>query len=107
MAGRIEITAQAKAHPLFPTLDYIIRTVRSNQTMLNTMTSTISKVEDTCSRIENVQKDLEKLIKEFGEDAFNIENTPYQVYACIKSVNNNYNKLKGEDHSAKIIDYSV
>ena len=80
MAGRIDITPQAKAHPLFPALDFIIRTVRDNQKKLETMNSRISRVEDVCSQIKEIQSDLEKLVKEYGEDAYNIEKTAYQVY---------------------------
>ena len=76
---RIDISPQAQAHPLFPALDYIIRNVYSNQKKLESIDARLSRVENVCSQIQETQKELNQLIKEFGVDSFNIEKTHYQV----------------------------
>ena len=80
MSGRIEISQQAHAHPLFPALDYIIRNVYSNKKKLENIDAKLSRVQSACSGIEETQKELNQLIKQFGVDSFNVEKTQYQVY---------------------------
>ena len=83
MSGRIEISQQARGHPLFPALDYIIRNVYSNQKKLESIDVKLSRVERACSELQETQKELNQLIKQFGVDSFNIEKTQYQVHWCI------------------------
>ena len=64
--ARIELSAQARAHPLFPLLDYLVKSAHAQQAQLQSIKNSITKVESDCCDIKRVQLELEKLIKEFG-----------------------------------------
>lgn len=75
-APRIELTPQARGHPLFPVIDFIARSVYEQRGSLD---SRLSKLERDVSSLISVQTELQKLVKEFGEGTYNIEKTHYQV----------------------------
>ena len=78
-ASQIKLHPQAKTHLLFPQLDYLVKTVHIQQKQLETINSQVLKLQSEASTIAGIQNDLRKLLKEFGENAFNIEKTSYQV----------------------------
>lgn len=76
---RITVSQQARGHPLFPTLDFLVRSAHSVQRQLDGISKRVASLESRCSSLVDTQKELEKLVKEFGESTFDIENTVYQV----------------------------
>ena len=85
MASQIKLAPQAKAHFLFPLLDYLVKTVHTQQNKLESIGNRLTKIESDVSTVVEMQKDLRKLMKEYGESSFNIEKTPYQVSFLIPS----------------------
>ena len=77
--SRIELTEHAKAHPLFPLLDFLVKSSLNHQKQLEALNTRVTTVEKECSDIKGVQKELQRMIKEFGESSFQIEKTVYQV----------------------------
>ena len=76
---KIPVTQQAKTHPLFPMLDFLVRSTYSIHNQLDDIKKRLKAVEDNGTVANRVQKELEQLIREFGESTFEIEKTPYQV----------------------------
>ena len=62
----IDLSQQARADPLFPLLDYLVKSSHRQQKPVN------------YQALENCKA---KLVKEFGESTFNIDKSPYKV--CI------------------------
>lgn len=78
--SRIEVSEHAKAHPLFPVLDFLVKSSINLQKQMDIVSNRVTKVENECSDIKEMQKELYKLIKEFGESSFQIQRSTYQVW---------------------------
>ena len=75
MSRQIELSSQAKGHPLFPLLNYLVKSSHHQQKQLETTQNRIAKLENDISKVSEVQKELMQLIRDFGETSYNIEKT--------------------------------
>ena len=75
----IELTQQARAHPLFPVIDFVARSIHSQKMKIDAIVFRVSRLEEQCSEVIGIQKELQQLLKEFGESTFTIEKGPFQV----------------------------
>ena len=76
----IELSDQARRHALFPLLDFIVKSSHSQQKQMDSYSTKLIKVETDCSQIMEMQKELQRMIKNFGESTFDIKKSIYQVY---------------------------
>ena len=58
----IEMTPQAKGHPLFPMLDFIACGIHSQNQRLSAMEVKISKLDSECQAVRRVQEELYQLM---------------------------------------------
>ena len=77
---QFELSDQARRHALFPLLDFIVKSSHTQQKQMDGFSIRLLKVERDCSQIIETQKELEKMIKNFGESTFDIKKSIYQVY---------------------------
>lgn len=85
MAERIDVTTHARAHPLFGMLDYLVRKSHTQSQQLEAVNTRLSKIENSINTITEVQKELKQLLKDYSDENFSIEKTPYQV-TCLKYI---------------------
>ena len=63
----IELSQQARAHPLFPLLDFLVKSTHRQQRLSENVDGRLSRLENELSSIKELQSELQKLVKEFGE----------------------------------------
>ena len=69
----------ARAHVLFGILDYIAKTVHSNNDKLN-------KLEKDIQSCRNLQEELKQLIMSMSKSAFNLKEQNYEVMIIYFSI---------------------
>ena len=78
----IELSDQARRHALFPLLDFIVKSSHAQQKQMDSFSTKLIKVETDCSQIMEMQKELQRMIKNFGESTFDIKKSIYTRYIC-------------------------
>lgn len=69
----------ARNHPLFGVLDFIAAKTQSNTSAIAAVDVRLEKLEDSVSRIAELQKELKQLVEQQKEYNFSIEKTKYKV----------------------------
>ena len=75
----IEMTPQAKGHPLFPMLDFIACGIHSQNQRLSAMEVKISKLDSECQAVRRVQEELYQLMQQTSKKSFNLKEEGYEV----------------------------
>ena len=69
----------ARNHLLFGVLDFIAAKTQSNTSAIAAVDVRLEKLEDSVSRIAELQKEFKKLVEQQKESNFSIEKTKYKV----------------------------
>ena len=73
---------RAKAHPIFPVIDYIAKKVYASHQLVVGLDAKISSVQGEIDKLRNGQDDVKDLVKEEARSQFKIKKSPYEVL-CI------------------------
>ena len=75
----IDLTPQAKAHPLFPLLDYMARGIHNQNKKMLIVEEKQVKLEREISTVKRVQEELRQLMKEIIPMMFSLKENGFDV----------------------------
>ena len=76
---RIELSSQARAHTLFPLLDFIASKVAQQHQKFAVIESKQAKLENDLSEIKRVQEELQQLMQQTSKSTFSLKDSGFEV----------------------------
>ena len=78
--GAIEVSQQARSHPLFPLLDFIARGVHSQGQKIVAIEAKQGKLEADMAVVKHIQEELMQLMQTTAKHSFNLKDQGFEVY---------------------------
>ena len=75
----IQLNEQARQHPLFPPLDYVVRTTYQHGESLRELKQEVLAVKTEVIAVSEALKELKYLMEKVSNEAFDLEKSGFKV----------------------------
>ena len=76
---RIELSAAARAHALFPVMDFIAAKTASQSQKFNALEANQAKLEQDVTEIKRVLEELHRLVQQTVKNSFSLKESGFEV----------------------------
>ena len=76
---RIELSAAARAHALFPIMDFIAAKTGSQSQKFNALEANQAKLEQDVTEIKRVLEELHRLVQQTVKNSFSLKESGFEV----------------------------
>ena len=108
----VEISTQARSHPLFPVLDYIAKGVQIQSQRYSVLDRKLSKLEEETQHIKTVQEELRSLMQQVNKKNFSLKDEGFEVirithvHSQCNVWSHNTNSFMYRDHCDRVLELS-